>query len=44
MISEYLQTLFFAVDKIFGEGILIYCASLIVVGIVFSIIYQLTKR
>lgn len=43
-VSKILDDVFFAINYIFGDLPLIYFAFLIVVGIVFSFIYQLTKR
>jgi uncharacterized membrane protein len=44
MISEILLTLFFAIDKIFGQFFWVLSAFLIVIGIIFSLIFQMTKR
>jgi len=44
MALEILNNLFFIVDYIFGELITIYLATLILLGIIFSIIYQMIKR
>ncbi len=41
---EILQSLFFAINEIFKEGIDFLCAFLIVLGVIFSIIYQMVKR
>jgi hypothetical protein len=44
MISQILQTLFFAIDNVFGELFWIFNAGLVVAGIVLAIIYHMTKR
>jgi len=44
MISEILQTLFFAIANIFGDLFIIFNAILIIVVLVFGFIYHATKR
>lgn len=43
MISDILQTIFFLINEVFGEFVPLYFAGLLLGGIIFAVIYQMTK-